>query len=248
MFRTRSQQPERIDTGDYTPEEYDRFLQDIRLVNRFAGDKLALRRTLISEIRREGLKSFSVLDVGAGSGVLLRAVAEAARKMDAKVRLVGLELNERSSRSIVHSSVEFPEIRAVGGNALSLPFADDSFDFTISSLFAHHLKDDEIVLALREMSRVSRKNVYLIDLHRHPAAYAAYKVFCVGFRISPLVRHDGSLSILKGFKPRELLAIADKADLPCSDVRRCFPFRLVLRREVPVGRIRAAGSGTPDGG
>ena len=70
MFKTRSLKPERIDTGDYTAEEYDRFLSDIRLVNRFAGDNRALKKTLLREIETENLQNFSVLDVGAGSGEL----------------------------------------------------------------------------------------------------------------------------------------------------------------------------------
>ena len=90
MFDRRSEKLERIDTGDYTPEEYDRFLQDIRLVNRYAGDIRALKNTLLREIKREDPREFSVLDVGAGSGELLRVVADFARKSGRKCRLYGV--------------------------------------------------------------------------------------------------------------------------------------------------------------
>ena len=52
VFANRSKKLERIDTGDYTPEEYDRFLVDIRKVNRFAGDSRALKRTLLQKLRK----------------------------------------------------------------------------------------------------------------------------------------------------------------------------------------------------
>ncbi len=229
MFRTRSQKLERIDTGDYTPAEYDRFLEDIRLVNRFAGDSRALRRTLLREIETADLADFSVLDIGAGSGELLRIAATFARKQSRRARFAGIELNSRSAASIVEESTAFPEISSVRADALSLPFDDDSFDYVISSLFTHHLTDEQIVAALKEMSRVARRGVFVIDLHRHPLAYAAYKIFCAAFRISRLVREDGSLSILRGFKPVELNGLAERAGLGKFRVTRSLPFRLVLR-------------------
>ena len=229
MFETRSYQLERIDTGDYTPEEYDAFLREIRLVNRFAGDVWALRKTLLREIEREDLKTFSVLDVGAGSGELLRAVAKFARKQKRTANLCGLELNARSARAVLEESKGFAEIRPVRGDAFVLPFADDSFDYAICSLFTHHFIDEMVVKILREMSRVASRKIFVIDLHRHRAAYALYKIFCAAFRISPLVREDGSLSILRSFKAKELENLARRANLENFSVRRHFPFRLVLQ-------------------
>ena len=229
MFKKRSQKPERIDTGDYTAEEYDLFLEDIRLVNRFAGDNRALSKTLLRAIESENLQKFSILDVGAGSGELLRTVAKFAHKQNRRAKLFGLELNERSASAILEESESFAEIKAIRGDALKLPFADDTFDYVISSLFTHHLKDREIIRTLSEMSRVSRRKIFVIDLHRHAIAYAFYKVFCVTFNISQMVREDRSLSILKGFKPPELKDLAEKANIENATVKRHFPFRLVLK-------------------
>jgi ubiquinone/menaquinone biosynthesis C-methylase UbiE len=228
MFKTRSTKLERIDTGDYTPQEYDDFLHDIRLVNRFAGDNRALQKSLLQDIQQHKLKQLSVLDVGAGSGELLRTIARFSRKKRLSAKLFGLELNKRSAESILEESGNFPEIRSIRGNALSLPFADNSFDYVISSLFTHHLTDPQIVKTLSEMSRVASRKIFIIDLHRHPLAYAFYKFFCVGFRISRLVREDGSLSILRGFKSNELNSLAERANLRNITVKRYFPYRLVL--------------------
>ena len=228
MFQSRSDKLERIDTGDYTAAEYDRFLQDIRLVNRFAGDNRALKKTLLREIKKENLREFSVLDVGAGSGELLRVIAKSARKTNKICRLTGVELNARSAESIVEESKDYGEIKAVRADAFRLPFADESFDYAICSLFTHHFTDENVVAVLRELSRVSRRKIYVIDLHRHWTAYLLYKVFCAAFRISRLVREDGSLSILRSFKLNELEILARKADLKNVSVKRYFPFRLVL--------------------
>ena len=229
MFKKRSYQPERIDTGDYTEREYEQFLREIRFINRVLGDNRALKKTLLKEIERENLREFSVLDVGAGSGELLRAVGGFARRQNRKARLYGLELNARSANAILEESKNFAEIRAVRGDALRLPFADDSFDYAICSLFTHHFTDENVVRILEEMSRVVRRRIYVIDLHRHAAAHFFYKIFCAAFRISPLVREDGSLSILRSFVPDELEGFGREANLREVSVKRYFPFRLVLQ-------------------
>lgn len=231
MFETRSLKLERIDTGDYTPEEYDRFLKDIKLVNRFAGDFFALRKTLLREIEKEKLSEFSVLDVGAGSGEILREIAKFARRKNRRAKLSGLELNARSADAILEESKNFAEINSIQANALRLPFENKTFDFVISSLFTHHLTDEQIVKTLQEMKRVMRRKIFVIDLHRHKGAYFFYKLFCTFFQMSPLVREDGSLSILRSFKPDELEILARKAGLKKITVRRIFPFRLVLEAD-----------------
>lgn len=231
MFRTRSNKLERIDTGDYTPEEYERFLREIAFINRVIGDNRALKKTLLKEIEYKNLETFSVLDVGAGSGELLRTIAEFARKQKRKAQLFGLELNAVSVAAILRDSKNYKEICAVRGNALNLPFADNSFDYVICSLFTHHFTDENVVRILSEMNRISRRNIFIIDLHRHRAAYLLYKMFCAVFRISPLVREDGLLSILRSFKVEELQELGTKARLENFTVKRHFPFRLVLEGE-----------------
>lgn len=229
MFQARSQTLERLDTGDYTPEEYKVCLSELRFINRWIGDVWALKKTLLKEVKNKNLREFSVLDVGAGSGELLREIAKFAQKTDRKAKLFGIELNEMSAISIASESKSFDKISAIRGNALSLPFADKSVDYIICSLFTHHFTDEKVVEILQEFKRVSRRGIFVIDLHRHRIAYGLFKSFCFIFRISNLVREDGSLSVLRGFKPNELIELAKKANLENISVTRHFPFRLVLK-------------------
>jgi len=218
-----------MDTGDYTPEEYERCLAELARINRILGDTQALKKTLLREIEKANLQNFSVLDVGAGSGEMLRTIAEFARTGNRKTNLCGLELNARSACAILEQSKNFSEILAVRGNALNLPFADDAFDYAICTLFTHHFADESVAKILTEMARVSRRKIFVIDLHRHRAAYFLYKVFCTAFNISNFVREDGSLSILRAFKQDELETLARAANLTEISVARHIPFRLVLQ-------------------
>lgn len=238
-FRQRSEELEHLDKGDYTTEEYEGCMVELRRVNRFLGDAAALRRSLNEEARHFPLKDFSVLDVGAGTGELLRVVARWARKNGRRARLVGLELNARSAEGIREESKGFSEISSIRGDALRLPFDDSSFEFAICSLFTHHLKNEDVIVVLRELSRIARRRVFVIDLFRHPVAYLLYTTVGHLFLYNRLLREDGALSILRSFRPGELRQLARQAQLTDVRVERRFPFRLVLsasgsREEVAV--------------
>ena len=150
MFEKRSTELERIDTGDYTPAEYATFLREIAFINRYFGDARALRKTLLREVEDHDLREFSVLDVGCGSGELLRIIAEFAATSGRRARLTGIDLNPISSSTTLFESREFADISTVRGDALRLPFDDGAFDYAISSLFFHHLTDEQIPIVLKE--------------------------------------------------------------------------------------------------
>ena len=230
-FKRRSYELEHIDTGNYTEAEYEGCIGELQIVNRWMGDAHTLKATLLTEVAAERLKEFSVLDVGAGSGELLRVTAAWARETGRTLHAVGLELNERSASAILEESREFPEITSVRGDALRLPFADAEFDYVICSLFTHHFVEEQVVQILREMSRVARRRIIVIDLHRHPMAYLLYTTLGKLILKNRLLRHDGALSILRSFKKDELFELAKPAGLRHVWVSRHFPYRLVLNAQ-----------------
>jgi hypothetical protein len=72
--------------------------------------------------------------------------------------------------------------------------------------------------------------VLVNDLHRHAVAYGSIRALAAMFSKSRMVRHDGPLSVLRAFRPQELLDIARRAGVPAR-VHRSFPYRLVLVAE-----------------
>lgn len=227
-FRQRSYELEHLDKGDYTPEEYEGCIVELQRVNQWLGDASALRDSLLKDVEAEGLQSFSVLDVGAGSGELLRVAAGWARDTGRDAKLVGLELNARSAKAILDESRQVTQIAAVRADAFCLPFADRQFEYVICSLFTHHFRDPQVVALLREMSRVARRKVFVIDLHRDPVAYFFYTTVARLFLHNRIIREDGALSILRSFKTEELKSLGRQAGLRDVAVEKHFPARLVL--------------------
>ena len=228
MFRERSNDLEHLDIGDYTAEEYEGCIVELQRVNQWLGDARALRLSLLADIQRAELRSFSVLDVAAGSGELLRVAAAWARRNKLKGSFTAVELNARSAKAVLEKSSSQTEIVSVRGDALRLPFADGAFDYSICSLFTHHLTDREAVRALQELERVARRRIFIIDLHRHPIAYYFYRTVGRLFLHNRLLREDGALSILRSFKPQDMISLAARAGLDDVHVERRFPYRLVL--------------------
>jgi len=240
-FRQRSLEPENLDKGSYTPEEYEGCLVELRRVNEWLGDANALRDSLLKEIERRDLRSFSVLDVGAGSGELLRVTAKWARETSRQAALVGLELNERSAQAILDESTDFREISSVRASGFQLPFGDNSFDYAIQSLTLHHFDDAGAVKILREMARIAKRGIFVIDLNRNPVAYLFYTTIGHLFLHNRLLREDGALSILKSFTPEEMEQIAQQAGLANARVDKHFPSRLVLSSSTSSeSRLQAA--------
>ena len=227
-FRHRSNELEHLDKGDYTPEEYEGCLVELRCINAWLGDTRALRKTLLAEIEQLNLREFSVIDVGAGSGELLRVAASWSRRSNRHGVFVGVELNSRSARAIVEESRQFPEITSVEGDGFQLPFADQTFDYAICSLITHHFKNRQVIAFLREMNRVARKAIVAIDLTRHPVPYYLYTTIGRLFLHNRLIREDGALSILRSFTPDEMARLAQLAELKNIKITKIFPARLVL--------------------
>lgn len=217
-FKQRSSELERLDTGDFTPHEYAKWQREMRVIHRLFGEMRALRNSLGRAAGESGGENVSVLDVGAGSGELLRSLT---RQIEGAF-LVGVELNAEAARTIRGAG-----LNSLRADAMKLPFADDSFDYVFCSLFLHHLDDGPAMTMLGEMSRVARKRIFVIDLNRSPVAYYFYKVVG-GLFLQPFTLEDGALSILRSRPPDELTDLAERAGLKDIKVQHSRANRLIL--------------------
>jgi ubiquinone/menaquinone biosynthesis C-methylase UbiE len=120
------------------------------------------------------------------------------------------------------SSVTF----AVCGDALTLPFADASVDIVMCSQVLHHFAGADAVKLLREMNRVARVRVVVSDLRRSWIAAAGLWLASFPLRFHAVSRHDGVVSVLRGFTTRELADTVNDAVARNPIVHRRRGFRI----------------------
>jgi len=95
-----------------------------------------------------------VLDVGCGKAYLLHEIKQIMPELDVR----GVDISEYA---VAHAKEEVKPFLQVG-NAVSLPFEDNSFDLVISLGALHNLYLYDLVSALRDIHRVQRRDAYVM--------------------------------------------------------------------------------------
>ncbi|BCA63250.1 methyltransferase type 12 [Sphingomonas sp. HMP9] len=219
----RSQAEELMDADDLDAATYADVVGDLATVNTVT---MARRPTLDFLSRATaGRRSFRLLDVGFGDGDMLRRIARWAKAKNIEAELVGVDLNPRSEQA---ARAHGGDIRYVTGDYADL--AHEPWDVIVSSLVAHHMSHDQLVAFLRFMEMQARAGWFVNDLHRHGFAHWGFPVLATIARWHPIVRHDGTLSIARSYRPDEWPPLLAEAGITQAKVRRVLPFRLCVER------------------
>lgn len=222
--------PERLDTNELMddpalPEAtYRAVLADLAKVNRVT---MAYRPTLqFLERALAGRKSFRLLDVGFGQGDMLREIAHWAKLRGIRAELAGVDLNPRSETFAREATPAELSITYRTGDYAD--YIGGDWDFVISSLVAHHMSHEELILFLRFMESEARVGWFINDLHRHAFSHAGYPVLAFLMGWHKIVRLDGRTSIARSYRPSEWHPMLAEAGITKARVARYFPFRLCV--------------------
>ena len=222
-----------MDAADVDPRLLDDSLRFIRRVNLLLG----YTRATISHLQRFSRawrpgQRVTMLDFATGSADVPLAIVAWGRRRGFDVRVVGLDLHETTCDLARAATRHEPAIEIVRGDALDPPFDDGTFDYALSSMFLHHLSDDDAVKVLAAMGRVAQRGIVAADLLRHARAYAWISVLTL--LSNPIVRHDARVSVAQAFTQCEALQLRDRAGVEFAGFYRHFGHRFVLAGEKPV--------------
>lgn len=221
----RAMAEELMDADDLDAAIYAAVVGDLAKVNIVT---MAARPTL-DFLRRgtAGVTGFRLLDVGFGDGDMLRRIAAWTRRRGIAAELVGVDLNPRSApAAAAHTPPGLP-ISYITGDYVGL--AGQGWDFIVSSLVAHHMTRDQLTAFLRFMDGEAARGWLVNDLHRHRFAHRSFPILARLARWHDIVRHDGTLSIARAYRPAEWPPILADAGVTAR-VYRAFPFRLCVER------------------
>jgi ubiquinone/menaquinone biosynthesis C-methylase UbiE len=213
--------PELLDSDQGTSAEIEDSLADLRWLNRYFGGVSTTTSLLQHVADRAALKQITFLDIAGASG----DVAAAARK---QLRIRGIELKDTIlDRAPKHFSAAHLRngTPAIVGDALQIPFHDESFDVVGSSLFLHHLEPEQIISFTNEALRVCRHAVIVNDLRRSSVHLATAYAGAAVYR-SRITRHDAPASVRRAYTPEEMLGMLRAADVGRIDYSRHYFFRM----------------------
>ena len=209
-----------------------RTVEDLRRSNIvFSGTRAARAELALHFARLPG--SATLLDVGTGHGDIPRAVVGAAAAHGVTLTTIGLDTEPVIARS-ASGSVSY----AICGSGLALPFGDGSVDVAMCSQTLHHFRGEEERTLLREMNRVARVAVVVSDLRRSWIAAAGFWLASFPLRFHRVTRHDGVLSVMRGYTPGELSKAVFEAVGVQPTVHRRLGFRITTSW-VPTSTARS---------
>jgi SAM-dependent methyltransferase len=198
-----------------------RSLQDVARSNRWFGGANAVIAELVPVLAAARGRSapLTLLDVGTGAGDIPELARRIADRGGVRLLTMGLEVTPALAAASRPRSGD-----AIAGDALALPFADRSVDIVACSQVLHHFEAADGARLLAEMNRVARVRVIVADIRRAWAAAAGLWVGSWALGFHPVSRHDGVVSVLRGFRAAELSAavVAATGCLPSVRNRRGF--------------------------
>src|SRR5574337_7816 len=195
------------------PSDLEESLGDISRLNRYFGGARVTLSHLFRLLPMRGREPVTVLDVGSGGADIPIQLIRWARRRGRRLRVIAVDRDPRILEVARRQARAYPEISFVKADGVRLPIGSGGVDAAISSLTLHHLEPEAASRLLAEMARVARIGFVVNDLWRSRVAYALVWLVTRLFARSPLSRHDGPLSVLRAYTPREILSLASRAGI-----------------------------------
>ena len=215
---------ELLDTDSGTPAEVEASLADLRRINRWFGGNATTQAMIENVARQLHIKAFSLLEVAAGSGDVPKL---AAQRLAARGVHLDITLLDRTASHLQSATANngHSVMRTVVGDAIALPFPDNSFDLVDCGLFTHHLTPEQVIRFVDEGLRVCRSAVLINDLVRHPLHLTLVYAGLPLYR-SRLTRHDAPASVRQAYTVDEMRALLKKTKAAKTQIQLHYLFRM----------------------
>ena len=207
-------------------------LDKLEIINRFLGGNSVTINGLKNLLKNQSKnKTITIVDLGCGSGDILRDVAKFGRKNNYSFNLIGIDANLAAIEYAKELSKEYSELSFKTIDILSEDFKKQSYDVVLCTLFLHHFKNEELISFLKTTTNKATIGVVVNDLHRHKLAYYLFKF--IGFFIkNKMVRQDGLTSVLRAFKREDLENIAKEIKVHFSiQWKWAFRYLWILKKD-----------------
>lgn len=225
----RDRQPELMDQPGLDAADHRRALVGLGKANSVSRISRvvwrAIRNACCSSASRQPLR---ILDIASGGGDITMGIAQLAARDGIAIEAHGCDA---STTAIDYAQAAAQRLGVANTNFFQLDaLADplDEYDVVMSTLFLHHLADDEARELLRRMGAAATKFVVVDDLCRNRLGYF---YAWAGVRLltrSPIVHTDGPLSVRAAFTTAEVTQLAREAAWQNVQIETHWPERFLM--------------------
>ncbi len=201
-------------------------LRGLRRLNALSGAGGAFYRELRG--LAAGGRPLRVLDLATGGGDIPINLCRKAARAGWDLRVDGCDLSpvalEYAQGQARKAGVAVKFFRL---DALKDPIPT-GYDVVISSLFFHHLRQEQVVALLSKLAGAVGRRIIINDLLRSRSSLG---LVYLGTRLvtrCKVVHRDGPQSVRAAFTVRQFADLCDRAGLVDAKIRRSFPCRFVM--------------------
>lgn len=226
-FKNRSNQKELLDAEDIPMRDLHRNLSELDTINHHLGGyKVSING--LSEILNQKDNISTILDLGFGGGDSIKQLSNYFYHKKPSLFFYGVDLKSDCYSYATENLNTFPNKKLICDDYRNIPSELlKEIDVIHCCLFLHHLTDNEII----ELFTFSKKNKCILlvnDLHRNWMAYYSIKYLTALFSKSYLVKNDAPISVLRGFKKKELIRLLKQSGFENYSVNWKWAFRYTV--------------------
>lgn len=222
----RTEEIEIMDDFSLEGEELIGALDQIASINQLlGGNKLTLHGIKKLLTKTDISKPIVIADIGCGNGDMLRMLAKYGKKSNLNFKLIGIDANAFTISYAETLSKNFPNIEYLCMDIFSEEFGLLKYDIVLCTLTLHHFSTNQIEEVMDVLNKNASIGIVVNDLHRSKLAYRLFELIGFVFNLNDMSRNDGLISILKGFKKKELEHLSKKLNLKNYSINWKWAFR-----------------------
>ncbi|MBS9463450.1 methyltransferase domain-containing protein [Flagellimonas sp. 389] len=225
-FSVRSKEPELMDDSNMKFDTLSEAYADINRCNSLLGGDGITLNAVWDLVKMDVKKSYTILDMGCGDGTMLRKLSDFLSKREVSHSMIGIDLRDDVLRIAKEKSIDFPNLTFKKVDILKAD-SELTCDILINTLTMHHFDEDRIDAFLKQFVHLAKIGVVINDLQRSRMAYVLFHVFGLFFIRTKVAKYDGLVSISKGFRKEELIALSKNIPNVIHKIQWKWAFRYV---------------------